>query len=110
MTLATPTDGATPYFIAWSGRDMFVPWQSPDGVARIRAFGAGPDAKRSFTGDECVKPHEAVVSHSNRIFLVCEGDHVAPGKLLELDAGSLATLAELEVGVYPDRLAIGAAQ
>jgi hypothetical protein len=101
---------ATPYFVAWSedGRDLFVPFQAPDGVARLRAFG-GPTEMRWFSEDECEKPHEVVRSHAGRIFLVCEGDHVDPGKLLELDPESLETLAELELGVYPDRLAIGAA-
>jgi DNA-binding beta-propeller fold protein YncE len=110
VTIAS-NDGATPYFVAWSedGSELFVPVQSPDGVARLSTFGGSPGATRYFSGTQCEKPHEVVRSHAGRIFLVCEGDHVGPGKLLELDPDSLVTLAELEVGVYPDRLAIGAA-
>jgi DNA-binding beta-propeller fold protein YncE len=102
--------GATPFFVAWAddGRELFVPLQAPDGVARLATSG-GSTTTRWFSGDECDRPHEVVRSHAGRLFLVCEGDHVGPGKLLELDPGSLETLAELEVGVYPDRLAIGAA-
>jgi DNA-binding beta-propeller fold protein YncE len=101
---------ATPYFVAWSddGRELFVPFQAPDGVARLPVSGAS-GTTRWFAGDECEKPHEMVRSHSGRLFVVCEGDHVGPGKLLELDEATLETLAELPVGVYPDRLAIGAA-
>jgi DNA-binding beta-propeller fold protein YncE len=101
--------GATPYFVAWSddGRELFVPFQAPDGVARLPVSG-GSGTTRWFSGDECERPHEIVRSHAGRLFVVCEGDHVAPGKLLELDPMTLETLAELDVGVYPDRLAIGA--
>jgi DNA-binding beta-propeller fold protein YncE len=108
VTIAVDT-GAAPYFVAWSadGSELFVPYQSPDGVARLGAFG-GASTTRWFSGEECQKPHEVVRSHGGRLFLVCEGDHVGPGKLLELDEGSLETLAELELGVYPDRLATGA--
>jgi DNA-binding beta-propeller fold protein YncE len=110
ISIAT-TVAATPYFVAWSddGRELFVPLQDPDGVVHL-PVNAGSATTRWFSGDECEKPHEVVRSHAGRLFIVCEGDHVAPGKLLELDPATLETLAELYVGVYPDRLAIGVAQ
>jgi DNA-binding beta-propeller fold protein YncE len=110
VTTITSNVAATPYFVAWSddGRELFVPLQAPDGVAHL-SVSSGPATTRWFSGDECEKPHEMVRSHAGRLFVVCEGDHVGPGKLLELDPATLETLAELEVGVYPDRLAIGAA-
>lgn len=106
-TLPSPM-GAAPYFVAWAEDALLVPFQGPDGVGRLPVSGDGRPATRWFDEDECEKPHEVVLSHSSRVFLVCEGDHVGPGKLLELDPESLETLAELELGVYPDRLAIGA--
>jgi DNA-binding beta-propeller fold protein YncE len=103
--------GGAPYFPAWADdeTELIVPVQTPDGVLRVTLDGT-VRARREFSDGECVKPHEVVRSHGGRFFLVCEGDHVGPGTLLELDASSLETLAVLELGVYPDRLAIGAAR
>jgi len=37
--------------------------------------------------------------------ITCEGDHKGPGKVVWLDATTLATIRSTDVGVYPDALA-----
>lgn len=111
LDLALDMGGAAPYFPAWTsdGSELFVPVQGPDGVLHVATDGDVRKA-RLFASGECEKPHEVVRTPGDRLFVVCEGDHVAPGTLLELDPASLATLVELEMGVYPDRLALGTSQ
>ena len=50
-------------------------------------------------------PHVVKVTKEGRVFLVCEGDHVAPGSVVELDRESLAVKMRWHVGVYPDGIA-----
>jgi hypothetical protein len=42
-----------------------------------------------------------------RAFVVCEGDHVRAGSVIEIDPQSLEIRRRWEVGVYPDGLAFG---
>jgi sugar lactone lactonase YvrE len=80
-----------------------VPLQSPDGLARIDTRAPS----RVAYGDECKKPHVVRVAPDGRAYVVCEGDHVAPGAVLEVDPVTLATKKRWEVGVYPDGIAFG---
>ena len=38
--------------------------------------------------------------------MVCEGDHETPSVILAIDPVSLETLGTMNVGIYPDRLAV----
>jgi len=103
-TARTPLDGAV--FGPAATRDgsrWLVPVQSPDKLVAVDA-GLAVQKSRPFTGEECVKPHQ-VARHGDRFFLVCEGDHVKPGKVLELDPTTLDTVRSFDVGVYPDVIA-----
>lgn len=100
----TPVIGA-PYFAAWLDAErLVVPLQSPSGVALIDAASGELLSEAGYGAGECLSPHEAVVSSEGRLFLVCEGDRVGPGAIVELDPDTLAVTRRLEVGVYPDRL------
>lgn len=102
----------TPYFAAWSADDsvLYVPTQNPDGIESFDVARGERLRRRSFTPEDCELPHEAVFgSDEAALFVVCEGDHVAPSVVLVLDPESFETIASLPVGVYPDRLAIGKA-
>jgi YVTN family beta-propeller protein len=105
--LALSTLGA-PYFPAWldGGARIAVPMQSPDGIAVFDMETHAVVVDRPFSGGECPLPHVAMLLEGGTIALVCEGDHVAPGKVLWLDPGTLATVREAAVGVYPDALAV----
>ena len=83
-----------------------VPLQSPDGLARIDTRAPSLLTHVAY-GDECKKPHVVRVAPDGRAYVVCEGDHVAPGAVLEVDPVTLATKKRWEVGVYPDGIAFG---
>jgi DNA-binding beta-propeller fold protein YncE len=82
-----------------------VPLQSPDGVARLNPKTWVTEKRQQF-GSECVKPHVAACSKSGRVYLACEGDHVATGHVVELDPELLTIKRTWTVGVYPDGLAL----
>jgi DNA-binding beta-propeller fold protein YncE len=91
------------------GTRWIVPVQGPDGVHVVDATTVGVTSSRAFSAGECQRPHQAA-RHGERIFLVCEGDHVGPGAILEIDPNDLSTLRRFEVGAYPDVIAFPAGQ
>jgi hypothetical protein len=97
-----------PFFAAFSadGSRLFIPTQQPDALLLIDLTqGNAEILSRTFTADECEKPHVAEVhGEEGQLFLVCEGDWKKPGRVLLLDPESLETIASAEVGVYPDGL------
>lgn len=109
-SLALATRGAA-FFPAWSkdGTKIYAPSQTPDALQVYDATTGSELTSREFSVDECQRPHEAVfgadVAH---VYLVCEGDRVTSSHILKLDATTLATVSVINVGVYPDRFAIGA--
>lgn len=93
---AATTDGA------W-----LVPVQQPDELVRVDATTFAVTRTRAFTKADCVRPHQ-VARRAGRFFLVCEGDHVAPGAILEIDPVTLDTVRTFAVGAYPDVIAFPA--
>ncbi|MEO6573304.1 MAG: hypothetical protein ABIP89_05670, partial [Polyangiaceae bacterium] len=61
----------------------------------------------AFTKDECQSPHVVRKAKDGRVYLVCEGDHTAPGSVVEIDPMTLAIKKRWVVGVYPDGIAFG---
>lgn len=108
-TVRTPLGGAVFGPAATKdGSRWIAPVQSPDQLVAVDAALA-IQKSRPFSGDECIKPHQ-VARHGDRFLLVCEGDHVRPGKVLEIDPVTLDTLRTFEVGVYPDVIAFPTGQ
>lgn len=98
-----------PYFAAWSAGDeqLFIPTQNPDAIVVVDPTSGVVQKTHTFDVSECQLPHELVLaSDDSALFVVCEGDHVAPSVVLALDPSSLETLTTYPVGVYPDRLAL----
>jgi DNA-binding beta-propeller fold protein YncE len=94
------------FFPAFSADDarLYVPTQGPDQIV-VGDTHTGLVINARTLGTECRRPHEAQVStNGSTLYVVCEGDHVAPGSLVVLDANTLATKATLTLGIYPDRL------
>jgi DNA-binding beta-propeller fold protein YncE len=87
-------------------KTLLVPLQSPDGLARIDIDAASIDKRATFH-DECKSPHVVSVAKDARVYLVCEGDHVAPGAVVQIDPVSLAIVKRWTVGIYPDGIAFG---
>jgi len=108
-TVRTPLGGAVFGPAATKdGARWIVPVQSPDQLVAVDAALA-VQKTRPFTADECIKPHQ-VARHGERFLLVCEGDHVKPGKVLEIDPATLDTVRTFDVGVYPDVIAFPTGQ
>jgi hypothetical protein len=61
----------------------------------------------TYTQEECKSPHVARMAKDGRVYLVCEGDHVAKGTVLEIDPKTLETKHRWTVGVFPDGIAFG---
>ena len=100
--------GARAFMPAFVGDEaLLVPLQSPDGLARIDVGAATITKRVAFGGDECRSPHVVQKAKDGRVYLVCEGDHVAAGAVVEIDPVSLAIRKRWEVGVYPDGIAFG---
>lgn len=89
-----------PAFVA--PRIVLVPLQAPDGLARVDLDAAKVTARVPLAKSECGLPHVVRVARDGRAYLVCEGDHVASGSVLEIDPETLATKHRWNVGVYPD--------
>jgi DNA-binding beta-propeller fold protein YncE len=83
--------------------DALVPLQSPDGLALVTLDGTVK--RRVAFGAECKNPHVARVATDGRAYVVCEGDHVAPGAVIQVDPVTLAIQKRWVVGVYPDGIA-----
>lgn len=103
MTLST---FGAPYFPAFDedGGKLVVPTQSPDGIAVFDVATQTEILQRPFAGAECPLPHVVTRLPDGVLLLVCEGDHVEPGKVLWLDPETLDTIREVTVGVYPDAI------
>jgi hypothetical protein len=94
-----------PYFAAWTSEtELLVPLQDPSAVARVEPSTGVLLQTATYADDVCGKPSDIRVTRDGRIFLVCEGDHYAPGAVVQLDPASLDVVARTTVGVYPDRL------
>jgi hypothetical protein len=87
-------------------RTVIVPMQGPDGIARVNVETGAVDARVATEGT-CRAPHVARVAKDGRTYVVCEGDHAAPGAIVQIDPATLAIVRRWTVGVYPDALVFG---
>ncbi len=84
-----------------------VPLQAPDGLVKIDARKNAVLARVSLTKDQCEAPHVVRIDPEHRAFVVCEGDHVQPGAVIEIDPATLAITKRWTTGIYPDGIAFG---
>ena len=100
----------SPLFAAFSasGDRLYVPVQNPDALVTIDPATGLTLATLNFTADQCRAPHGTLLlGEGEKLGLVCEGDHVGPGRVVRIDltAPDGPVLEEsFEVGVYPDDL------
>jgi DNA-binding beta-propeller fold protein YncE len=110
---------SAPFFTAWSADEskLFIPMQRPcslapctqtaDALIVVDVATGAIVLSRDFDKASCILPHEAVFSSDgSALYVVCEGDHVSPSVVLALDPATLDTKATMNVGVYPDRVAL----
>jgi DNA-binding beta-propeller fold protein YncE len=86
---------------------LLVPTQAPDGLVRIDVDRAVVTSRAALTKADCTLPHVVKIAKDGRAYLVCEGDHTAPGSVLEVDPLTLAVKRRWAVGVYPDGIDFG---
>lgn len=90
-----------------AGTLLYVPHQNGDGVTIVDP--ATGDVQRVFplTPDVCFNAHVARLSEDERrLMIVCEGDHGGPGTFLVLEIESGIVERTVELGVFPDDIAI----
>lgn len=96
-----------PYFAAWlSATEVVVPVQDVNGAAVVDPTTGMVQKEVSYSRDVCENPSEAVPLPGGRLVIVCEGDHYSPGSIVQVDPATLEITARVEVGNYPDRLAL----
>jgi DNA-binding beta-propeller fold protein YncE len=101
-TLRTPLGGAVMGPTATKDGRWIVPVQAPDKLVILDKDLA--ELKTRTFGSECINPHQ-VARHGDRYLLVCEGNHVDPSKIVEIDPTTLETIRSFDVGLYPDVIA-----
>jgi DNA-binding beta-propeller fold protein YncE len=89
-----------------SATSVLVPLQGPDGFARLD-LESGLVTARAGTSDTCRAPHVARVAKDGRVYVVCEGDHVTAGAVVQVDPQTLAIVKRWTTGVYPDAVGFG---
>lgn len=105
--LRSTTVPGVPHAAAFlAGDEWVVPLQDPSGVARIDAARGAVLQHYQYSSTECENPSEARSLADGRLFLVCEGDHYERGNVVQLDPTTLAVVARVTVGIYPDRLGV----
>lgn len=82
---------------------LYLPLAAPDGLARIDV-GRGVVETRVDFDASCTSPHVTACRADGRVFVVCEGDHVGPGQVHEVDPTTLARRSTWNVGVLPDAM------
>ncbi len=90
-----------------SDHAIVAPLQGPDGVARLDVETGAVEARVAMPAPVCQSPHAARRAQDGRVYVVCEGDHTAPGAIVEIDPLTLAVKRRWVVGVYPDGIAFG---
>ncbi len=107
VPLVTAAVPGVPFFAAWlPGDRLLVPLQDPDGAALVDLTTGTVLASTAYAETACQNPSEARVLSDGRLFITCEGDHFGNGAVVRVDPESLAVVARVEVGVYPDRMAV----
>lgn len=94
------------------GFDALVPEQGPcgDSIHFFHVSPSGAIAERSPLQLEmrnCLNAHMITLSSDNRTgYLICEGDHVAPGTIVFFDLAVPSVTASFPLGVFPDGIAM----
>src|SRR5687767_5036417 len=93
--------GGAAYFPAWSkdGAKLYVPTQGPDGLVVADVQTGAVVATATLDPASCALPHEATfASDASALYLLCEGNHTAPGTVLALVPQTLAVKGKVAVG------------
>ncbi len=89
------------------GARFYAPYQISDVVAIVDTETMDEIESVALDRDACLNVHALALSpDESSLYAVCEGDRRGPGTLLELDPATLEMRRFVEVGVFPDDVAI----
>lgn len=99
-----------PMFPTWtSDTTLIVPTQQGlTDMALVEVTGSSAKIllEVDYDNAQCENPGAVTRSKDGRVFVVCEGNQFAPGSVIQIDPTTLEILARVEVGIYPDHLAL----
>jgi hypothetical protein len=94
-------------FAAFTESKVYVPEQGCGDSVDVFAPGGAPLGKIALDPARCLNAHMVLVAAGcASAWLVCEGDHVGSGTLVTLDLSSAAAIGSVELGVFPDGIAL----
>jgi DNA-binding beta-propeller fold protein YncE len=100
-----PLSGAVTWIAPTAmAQQVIVSMQADDGLDLVDTFTGTVKASRSLADGSCTRPN-FVAASGERYFVVCGGDSMASGGVLEIDKGTLATVRSFAVGTQPDSIA-----
>ena len=89
------------------GNTLYVPYQGTEALAVIDAATSTVRSEIPLAPSGCLNVHQVELTPDERHGLVvCEGDHVGPGTLHVVDLTENKVVKTVEVGLYPDSVAI----
>jgi DNA-binding beta-propeller fold protein YncE len=89
------------------GNTLYVPYQSTEALAVIDAATSTVRREIPLAPSGCLNVHQVELTPDERHGLVvCEGDHIGPGTLHVVDLVENKVVKTVEVGLYPDSVAI----
>jgi DNA-binding beta-propeller fold protein YncE len=98
--------GSPRYGLFTGKSEALVPMQDPDGLSRVDLKAASVSQERLYVAEECQKPGSLNQGPEGELWLVCEGDHFAPGWLVSLEPETLEILDRVPLGSFPSRMAV----
>jgi len=105
--LATlPVPGPAMFPVWLSDSTIAVPFREPSGVALFDTTTNEQLLALQYSDEDCTWPSELSTTSDGRLLLVCQGTHYTPGKVVELDPTTLEIRASVDVGLFPERMAI----
>ncbi len=89
------------------GSLLYMPYQEGDAIAVIDAATSTVQREIALAPSGCLNAHQVELTPDERhALVVCEGDHVGPGTLHVVDLVENAVVKTVQVGIYPDSVAI----
>lgn len=89
------------------GTRAYLAHQNLDGVTIIDPIAGSVVRVIPLTPDVCFNAHVArLTEDEERIMVVCEGDHGAPGTFVVMNAESGIVERHVELGIFPDDIAV----
>lgn len=99
-------EGIPAYPTFSDSQGLLVAIQDKDGAARIDPTTGENELAVTYAREACHRPSAFEVLPDGRVFLVCEGSHYEPGRLVEINPETLEAERSLELELYPEKMAV----